>query len=326
MRSLAAIRTHKWDEDAMRLHARLKPIFGDDLAVVFHNRPKDVAPPLRVVDLNDRWVSQNGLRLLPDYGWRCGDYFFYALRQACPGYDAYWLIEPDVAFTSDPADFFGIVAGELTDALGYRPVSYPVTARFGAGVPGLDPMKAIFALTRLTGRAIDRLFDLRQAYSAGPISRKDFANDEVFVYSHVAADPELSLADLEQLLPAWFDGVQFQTDPDMLLDWVQANAPQGRVLHPVRSKASFREALAARMTANTSYLGRMGGGLALLDDADLDQIAIDAARRLRAALRAQLAAGQAGAEAAAAVGDGRAPSERKHTRRVRKRALRGISS
>lgn len=287
MRTLVAIRTHRWDEDAGRLHARLAPVLGDDLVVVFHNRPRGTRPPLPVVDLNDRWVAANGLRLLADYGWRCGDYFFYALRAARPGYDAYWLIEPDVEFTSDPAPFFAALADDRTDALGYRPVSYPVTARFGAGVPGLAPMKAIFALTRLSGRAIDRLFALRQAYSAGPVGRKDFANDEVFVYSHVAADPELTYGDLEDRVPDWFAGVQFLTDPDLLVDWVQAHAPAGRVLHPVRGRASFCRALAARMTANTGYLPRMRETLALLGPDALDEIAIDAAQRLRVALQAQ---------------------------------------
>ena len=73
MRTIAAIRTHHWGEDAERVYGQLHPVFGDDLVAVFHNRAPGFQPPLPVVDLNDAWVAGHGLRHVPDYGWRCGD-------------------------------------------------------------------------------------------------------------------------------------------------------------------------------------------------------------------------------------------------------------
>jgi hypothetical protein len=42
MHPVVAIRTHQWGEAEERLRAQLQPVFGDDLCVVFHNRPQDI--------------------------------------------------------------------------------------------------------------------------------------------------------------------------------------------------------------------------------------------------------------------------------------------
>ncbi|MGL5010113.1 MAG: component of SufBCD complex, partial [Paracoccaceae bacterium] len=118
MKSLAVIRTHRWDEDAARLCAQLQPVFGDDLAVAFHNRPADVTPPIRVADIDDDWLLTHGLRPVRDWGWRCGDYFHYRARSAFPDYDYYWLIEPDVYFTGPLQRFFRAAAEQPQDILG----------------------------------------------------------------------------------------------------------------------------------------------------------------------------------------------------------------
>ena len=87
MRTLAAIRTNKWGEDEERVLGQLRPAFGDDLVVVFHDRPADLGLPLAVVDLTRGWVARQGLGIVPDWGWRCGDYAHYAARAAFPGFD-----------------------------------------------------------------------------------------------------------------------------------------------------------------------------------------------------------------------------------------------
>lgn len=286
MAAVAAIRTNRWTEEEERLLAALRPIFGADLVVVFHNRPDDLHPPAEVVDISDNWLAAHGLAHVPDWGWRCGDYFYYALREARPAFDHYWLIEPDVHFTSPPADFFARFADAGEDILGYRLGPFAQDIRFTRGAPGLAHYQAIFALTRFSGRALDRLFVQRQALAAGPVSVRNYPNDEIFCFSHGIADAGLSWGRLEDHAPDWFAGVQFAGDPDLLYDQLAASAAPGRVFHPVRGRESFKRALGQRLSGNTGVLMKMRDALDLLDDADVAEIAGIAGDRILTAINA----------------------------------------
>jgi hypothetical protein len=279
MKTLAVIRTHRWDEDAQRLCAQLQPVFGDDLAVAFHNRPADVTPPIRVADLNNRWLQANGLRVLKDYGWRCGDYFHYRARDAFPDYDHYWLIEPDVFFTGPLADFFAATRNLPQDVLGVDIAPFKIAHRFGRGMPDIPLHRSIFALTRFSGRAIDHLFALRKAYSAEQVVQRNFANDELFCFSHAVAAPELSTESLHKVLPDWVNPATLATDPDVLLELFDGRTSPG-VFHPVRGRASFLRAVATRLGHNTHFLFKMRQSLAFLTDAELQIIATDTAERI----------------------------------------------
>jgi hypothetical protein len=283
VRTLAAIRTHKWTEEEERLLGQLRSAFGADVAVVFHDRPADVTPPAPVVDLDAGWAAGQGLQLVPDWGWRCGDYFYYALRAARPDYDAYWLVEPDVLFTADAAGFFARFADAPEDALGHGTGPFPHDIRFTRGLPGLAHHRAIFALTRFSGRALDRLVGLRRAMAGAGVPARIYPNDEIFTFSHVAADPDLTWGRIEAYAPDWFDGTQFATDPDLLFD-LAVLAPGGRVLHPVRSRAAFKASLGRRLGGNTGMLLRMRGSLDLLRPEEIDEVAEIAADEIRKAL------------------------------------------
>lgn len=289
MITIAAIRTHQWGEDEQRLFAQLSPVFGDRLVVVFHNRPEGLSLPLPVVDISDRWLKRNGLRKLHDWGWRCGDYFLYALRQAMPDADSYWLIEPDVWFAGDVAGFFAATGAMDHDLLGVKVQPMDPAHRFGRGLPGLPLFKTIFALTRWSGRSLDGLFALRQAYSAGDVGGRVFSNDETFCVSHLLADGGLTHASLSEVMPDWFPPECFRTDPDVLIDTLQDRGLQG-VFHPVRGHASFVRATGARLASNIGFLGAMGGSLARLAPDELAAIAAEAARRMETALKDTAAA------------------------------------
>jgi hypothetical protein len=276
MRVIAAIRTHQWGEAEERLRAQLQPIFGDDLCVVFHNRPADVVPPIPVVDLTDDWLRSEGLRALRDYGWRCGDYFLYALRQARPDYDHYWLIEPDVFFAGDAAGFFSRAGAIEADLAGVRLELLPSNHRFAREMEGLLPWKAVFALTRMSARAADKLMALRQIYCARAIVQRYFANDETFCYSNVMADPDLMVVDLRVAVPEWFAGDKFHADPDMLFDLV-SNELGPEIFHPVRIRAQFARAVVGRAIASMTYLRPMRASLALLTDAEITAMCRDLA-------------------------------------------------
>lgn len=286
MRTLAAIRTNRWTEDEERLMATLSPVFGSDLAVVFHNRPRGVVPPLPVVDLRQDFVLGNGLVLVPDWGWRCGDYFYYALRAAYPDYDRYWLIEPDVYFSSPAGGFFDAFRAADQDVLGLALGPFGEAIRFTRGLPGLAHHRAIFALTRLSGRAIDRLLPARQALNVPHVSVRDYPNDEIFAFSTAVADGGLTWGRLEAFAPDWFEGVQFAPDPDLLYEQVAGRVPAGRVLHPVRGLAAFKTALGRRLAGNTGILARMREAVDLLDPQDVEDVAEAAAAQVRGALLA----------------------------------------
>lgn len=284
MSSIAAIRTNRWGEEEVRLLARLAPVFGDDLAVVFHDRPAGVMPPAGVVDIGDEWAEANGFALVPDWGWRCGDYAYYALRAARPGYDFYWLIEPDVHFTSDAGAFFERFRHASDDVLGHALAPFDRDIRFTRGLPGMAHFRAIFALTRFSGRALDRLAGIRRGLNRAPVSMRDYPNDEVFAFSCAMADPALTCGRLDDRAPDWFEQTQFAPDPDLLYDAVAGAARPGKVMHPVRGRDGFKRALGTRLAANTGILMRMREAIDLLDDGDIDDIAAVAADHVRQSL------------------------------------------
>lgn len=290
MTTILAIRTHKWDDDARRLQAALATVPGVEVVVAFHNRPRDLILPVPVVDLDEPWVRGNGLRVLPDWGWRCGDYFLYALRAAYPQARYIWLLEPDLHFTAPPAEFFGRFARVEADVLGVDPQRQPAGHRFARGLPGMDHWKSIFALTRFSGRAADRLFALRKAYCAGKVGPRFFSNDEVFCFTHAMADPELTVASMRDHAPDWLPEGSVATDPDILFDTLADRCEPG-VWHPVRSRASFIGAVADRSSRAFGFYGAMRGSIAALSPEERQMIA-DRVGALCLSTLNELAAGQ----------------------------------
>jgi hypothetical protein len=284
MTTLVCIRTHTWGEDQERVFAQLEPVFGANLRIVFHNRPEGLRLPAPVVDLSDAVLANLNLRPVPDWGWRCGDYALHALRAAAPGADHYWMIEPDVWFSGEPATFFGQTAALPQDLLGVRIEPMGPDHRFSRGIPGIAPHRTIFALIRVSARALDRLLPLRQAYGRSRVGARFFSNDEVFVTSSILADRDLTSASLADLLPDWFPPGTMRTDPDILLESLDSTAGQG-VFHPVRGRASFCSAVAGRLAQNTHFLAAMRDSLARLTDEELTGIAAEAAIELGRSLR-----------------------------------------
>jgi hypothetical protein len=293
MTTLVGIRTHTWGEDQARLFAQLEPVFGSAVRIVFHGRPDGMALPAPVVDLSDGRLEDLGLRPVPDWGWRCGDYALHALRAAAPDADHYWMIEPDVWFSGNPAAFFGQTDALTQDLLGVRIEPLRPDHRFTRGLAGIAPHRTIFALIRLSGRAIDRLLPLRQAYGRSGVGARFFSNDEVFVTSSILADPDLTSASLADLMPDWFPEGSMRTDPDILLETLDSAAGQG-VFHPVRGRASFRRAVAVRLAQNAGFLAAMRESLSRLTDEELTGIAAEAAIELARNLRLAARPGGAG--------------------------------
>lgn len=291
-KTMAAIRTHRWGEDEQRLYQTLRPIFGDDMAVVFHNRPAnlDLNLHLKTIDINGAWLKHKGLRAVRDWGWRCGDYFYYALREACADYDQYWLIEPDVLFNGDAEDFFDRFADVGADALGFGLASVPRSHPFASAMDAQLPLRrAIFALTRFSGPALDHLLETRRANGHEPCRPRHYPNDEIFAFSHIGADDRFRLEALEAHAPKWFDDTVLTTDPDMFVDAIRLREDaHGKIFHPASGREAFKHAVAQRLVNRSGYLNRMTESLDCLEDSDLQDIAEKAKQSFLATLRRQL--------------------------------------
>jgi hypothetical protein len=291
MRQLAIIRTHRWGEEEERVLAALRPAFGDDVVVAYHNRKRREKLPIPVVDVTAAWAVTHGLRAVPDLGWRCGDYFYHATRQARPEYDFYWMIEPDVAITGDSAAFFARFDDAPEDVVGGGLRPYEEDNPFIRGMPGVDHWRAIFPVTRFSGRALDHLLPLRIAYGEGTVGNRFFTNDEFFCFSTIMNSPGFSGAPLEKYAADWLEGSNFDTNPTIMLEALIADRVTGKLVHPVRSRNDFKRSVAARLAANTGFLRRMRYSLQHLDAQDFEEIVQLAADMHRTALAEHRAVG-----------------------------------
>lgn len=287
MKQIAAIRTHCWGEAEERLMTSLRQAFGFDVAVVYHNRAPKAGPKIDVVDINQAWLDAQGLGASSDWGWRCGDYFYYALRQAKPDYDFYWLLEPDVLFTGHARSFFASFNDDTSDLLGIRPQPFNAPHHpFLETLGHLDPYRAIFAMTRFSDRALDRLFELRLENSQIKTGWRGMANDELFTFSHVHADPDLTIGDLSELAPSWFERSYFKTDPDLLADVILDDPSlRNSVFHPVRDRAPYLKSVASRFSNKRGFLRSISTSLAHLTEDELETIADMGRDHILAALR-----------------------------------------
>lgn len=281
MKSIVAIRTNKWSTEEERLLASLRLVQGMDVVVVFHNRPDGLDIPADVVDIDNKWIEARGLRYTHDWGWRCGDYFYYALRSAKPNFDYYWLVEPDVLFSGNPDGFFKAYETATEDLLGVRIDDCSASHPYASTLTGMKLCRAIFALTRFSGKALDILLPLRVEISKIPCPGRNVANDEMFTFSNVQNHPELTLGTLTDRAPQWFEGAYVDTDPDILIDAILNDPTKaGKVFHPVCGREPFKAAVAGRLSATTGFLGRMCESLACLDDEDFIDISQYAADNL----------------------------------------------
>jgi hypothetical protein len=286
-RSIIGIRTNKWSVNEQRVFDALSDYWGDNIKVAFHNRPDDCEPPCGVVDINDAVIEKMQLRVIHDWGWRCGDYAYYAIRQAHPDYDYYWLIEPDVFLSGDARAFFSLFETESADVIGLDVAEFDPNHRFATHVGNAKPMRAIFALTRFSGAAIDFAYKRRVNYASKSVPPCNYANDELFMFSHTLSRDEFKLGQFRDIAPTWFSDVQFDTNPDLIDAMVEQDLKgQNKILHPVVDRMTFARALAKRMVGRTGVLGQNKTELRALSSSELDQLADYARDELRNHLRA----------------------------------------
>lgn len=255
---------------------------GLDVVPVFHDTGRHSIPAGAVI-MTDASIEKARLRVVPDWGWRCGDYALYTLRLLKPDYEYYWLIEPDVFIKGDAAEFFGRFDEATEDLLGLDPTAFKSSGhKFVQRLVGMSHWRAIFALTRASANLLDRLYELRVKDSVGEANPKHQANDEMFVYSHAKSISGVGIGNLRDYAPDWFHENLFETNPDFLRDWLEEDEtmPFG-VFHPVREKDEFLQAFPERVLINRHVLGKLYESLAYLNDEDIALAAKIAAKHFQ---------------------------------------------
>lgn len=247
-RDLAIVRTHKWGETEDKLADILRRSFAKVIAV-YHNPPADLDIGIEVVPLVDKWVTERGLRAHRRYGWLCGDYCHYLARERFPDYAHYWLIETDVWLHGDSDEFFRLCRNSDADGLaaGIRDARGNLSPAWIASVGNRTPIRAFFPMTRLSGRAVDHLFEERIRYARSGVTDAAFCNDSLFVFTWLHAAPQLRYDRLEDVAPGWFDKTFFNPDPDILRDAIPLIAGDNSgAWHPVRNREIFVQISAER--------------------------------------------------------------------------------
>lgn len=196
-----------------------------------------------------------GLYSPPDVGWRCGDYGFYVARARFPHVRHFWMIEDDVRLGGDAASFFAhlarfpqidFVAADVRPAEpGWWWYSYALAC-------DVVPWRSFFPVSRLSARAVDRLYEARRRHSHRWNRKSLWPNDEAFVATTIAASG-LSLADLNALGRSFYDADTFGYTHMIDLADVPATGP-AKLFHPVlpalartQRKTRLQKAAAARV-------------------------------------------------------------------------------
>jgi hypothetical protein len=192
-RTALLIRTHYADDQLRGFIDQLRAEAAFDVFVLADETRGPIAlGDVQKIVLTPQLPAELGLYgRTPNLLWRCGDYALYAARRALPDYDAYWMIEPDVRLCSasptgilarfPPPDQADFLAAHL------RPAE-PDWNWARTMSPDDGPVwRCLYALTRVSARALDALFEERERLSQlFDDSGRDPAfwpNDEVFTAS-----------------------------------------------------------------------------------------------------------------------------------------------
>lgn len=246
--TVVIIRTHYFDEDVAFVINEFLHGSDFDVVVVVDETKETVNIPLPVktIKINDVILKANGLPAHPQVGWRCGDYCFYLARQEFPEKEYFWLIEPDIyintrnlraffkPFESSNADLLAMMLGPRSREWAWHNSINPYVK---------EVYGCLFGMVRLSGRAIDYLFEKRKIVSelffASERPLAEFPNDESHVASFVINHSSFKWDDINNIRQCYrFSDTFFITLP-FLKEIIQENGPDELIYHSVRPKTTF---------------------------------------------------------------------------------------
>jgi hypothetical protein len=206
------IRSHQFAENELRLFNLLKSVFDEkQIYFILDNTNKKFIPNSGNTQVIEANFIANLFNPPSDWGWRCGDFFYYAFREAV-SYEYYCLIESDVTFTAETAKkLFSHIQQNTADLMGFniskagedwywQKTIWPICR---------DVYKLAFPFTVLSAKAIDYLKNQR-IYSSNKFNNKlMYPNDEAFVGSQIISSNLFSYLNLNSI--PWIKLNKFST-------------------------------------------------------------------------------------------------------------------
>lgn len=202
-RSVIGIRSHRIGPAETRLRKLLLEFFDpEDIYFVIDKRFGIAQATDKSVNVINFDAPQLGLRGCVDWGWRCGDFFHYAL---CRSVNAsfYYLIEPDVWFSKKTGGALFSSTNVLdSDLLAYNISPARENWYWSRSMQDKTAtvFKCAFPLTRLSRNAIDFLH-IERAQMEKSFARPSsiYPNDESFVASTLCNLKEFKFTQLEKI-------------------------------------------------------------------------------------------------------------------------------
>ena len=231
--TLFLIRCGQTSAVAQRLAASLAAATGRPPVFVCDERRGPVSTSgCPKITLSETLLDGLGLAHRPqNWGWFCGDFCYYAAAQAFPDHSHYCLVDSDVFMTVSAAiGLADLFATSPQQALAVRLGEQAEIPRYSRGLQplGLPPnLGCIFPLSRVHGRVIPKMLELRRKALAGPPP-----NDEAILAGAVVLGG-FSAAALDKIAPSVFGPGNFETNPPHLYEGISTNPDDLRIYHPV---------------------------------------------------------------------------------------------
>lgn len=239
--SAFAIRTHKFGEREKVLYEYASKYFGaNNTYITCNTKNNNINIPNQYKNImfhEGKVLNDTSLFWHPDWSWRCGDYWYYALYNSLDNYEYIWLCEPDVYFCNEDAtDFFKQFENVNSDFLtfGYGTAGKNLSFFNTSEVLEGTPMSCLFGFTRIRRTLIKTLFEKRVQLSRSFLNKKynpnQYPNDEIF-FATTLNKLNYNIGKIENHS---FDSRLFTPDEDQAMTIEDATKIKGDfIIHPV---------------------------------------------------------------------------------------------
>ena len=247
-KTVFAIRTHTFGDREKYLYDYAVKYFGkSNTFIACNNEVEDIKIPDQYNHFffnKKNVLNDTGLYFHKNWGWRCGDYWYYALFKVLKEYEYIWLCEPDVFFCNENAnDFFKPFEKLDCDFLtqGFGKANQNLYFFNTTKVLNGDPMTCIFPINRIKRSLINVLFKERIRLSQSFINNNNdpnlYPNDEIFV-STTSCRMKFSIKNMWPF--TYFDFRLFTSNEDQAMTVEDATGIKGDfIIHPVLEKNIF---------------------------------------------------------------------------------------
>lgn len=249
-RTAALIRCQAINKSERLLEERLSQAF-ENVFFVVHSQTVGGDLPENAIAINENILVDMDLHYPKNWGWLCGDYFYYAAAARLAGFESYWLLEPDVMFDFDdvPA-FFSCFESDTSDFLAayYWKRDNGWYHERAARDYFNEVYGCIFPITRMSLRFIKAALQARCDY--GKVWSKAggaYINDEAFIAS-LANRLSFQCNSIEALAPEYISPNLLQTArlfPKELMD-----GKTGKLIHPAVDAEEFARRLEKKLHGN----------------------------------------------------------------------------